>query len=142
MSAGGTAARSASLPWVLALYVAATLLHFAHNAEYLAQYPNLPDSWSRGEVYAAWGAVTALGVGGYGGYLLGYRRIGLTILGCYAALGFAGLLHYTRASIAHHSAMMNVTIWVEAVAGAVLLANVPLAAGGGRGGSRPRKGDS
>jgi hypothetical protein len=34
--------------------VAASLLHFAHNAQYLAQYPNLPPSWSRAEVYLAW----------------------------------------------------------------------------------------
>ena len=127
MSASGTAKRSgATLPWLFALYTAATLLHFAHNAEYLAQYPNLPASWSRGEVYAAWWGITALGLGGYGLYVFGYRKFGLTILGLYAALGFGGLLHYTRASMTHHSAMMNVTIWVEAAAGTLLLADVLL----------------
>ena len=35
----GTHARAAqTLPWVLMAYAAATLLHFAHNAQYLAQY--------------------------------------------------------------------------------------------------------
>ena len=127
MSVSGTTKRSAaSLPWLFALYAAATLLHFAHNAEYLAQYPNLPASWSRGDVYAAWYGVTALGLGGYGLYVLGYRRLGRTILGLYAALGFGGLLHYTRASMTHHSAMMNLTIWVEAAAGTLLLADVLL----------------
>lgn len=127
MSAGDIAKRGgATLPWLFALYVAATLLHFAHNAEYLAQYPNLPASWSPGEVYAAWCGLTALGLGGYGLYLFGYRKFGLTILGLYAALGFGGLLHYTRASMTHHSAMMNLTIWVEAAAGALLLADVLL----------------
>ena len=127
MSASGIIKRSsASLPWLFALYAAATLLHFAHNAEYLAQYPNLPTSWSRAEVYVAWCCVTALGLVGYGLYSLGHRRIGLTILGLYAALGFGGLLHYTRAPMAHHSATMNVTIWAEAAAGTLLLANVVL----------------
>jgi len=42
----------------------------------------------------------------------------------YACLGFGGLLHYTRAPLAHHSAMMNLTIWTEAVTGALLLAKV------------------
>jgi hypothetical protein len=68
----------------------------------------------------------ALGLVGYGLYARGHRNIGLTILGLYAALGFGGLLHYTRAPMAHHSAMMNVTIWAEAVAGTLLLANVML----------------
>ena len=54
MTAGGTFRRAnQTLPWVLILYAAATLLHFAHNAEYLAQYPNLPVSWSRADVYVA-----------------------------------------------------------------------------------------
>jgi len=114
----------AGLLWTFALYAAATLLHFAHNAEYLAQYPNLPASWTPGEVYAAWFCVTALGVGGYALYGLWRRKIGLTVLGVYALLGFGGLLHYTRAPIGHHSPMMNLTIWAEAVAGALLLANV------------------
>ena len=66
----------------------------------------------------------ALGVVGYGVYTLGPRKVGLTILGAYAVLGFGGLLHYTRAPMAHHSRMMNVTIWAEATAGTLLLANV------------------
>jgi hypothetical protein len=127
MSVSGTIkGSSASLPWLFALYAAATLLHFAHNAQYLAQYPNLPTSWSRAEVYAAWCCLMALGVVGYGLYALGHRNIGLTVLGLYAVLGFGGLLHYTRAPMAHHSAMMNVTIWTEAAAGTLLLADVVL----------------
>jgi len=112
------------LPWILILYAAATLLHFAHNAEYLAQYPNLPASWSRVDVYAAWSFLTALGVAGYVLYLRDHRVSGLTFLAAYAGLGFGGLLHYTRASMAHHSAIMNVTIWAEAAAAALLLVNV------------------
>ena len=127
MSASATDTRSrASLPWLFALYAAATLLHFTHNAEYLAHYPNLPASWSRAEVYAAWSCVMALGLIGYRLYSLGHRSIGLTVLGLYAALGLGGLLHYTRAPMAHHSAMMNVTIWAEASTGTLLLTNVVL----------------
>jgi hypothetical protein len=126
---GTTKRSSAILPWFFGLYAVATLLHFAHNAEYLAQYPNLPSSWSRAEVYAAWYCVTALGLVGYGLYALGLRNVGLAILGVYAALGFDGLLHYTRAPIAHHSTMMNLTIWSEAAAGTLLLANVVMLSG-------------
>jgi hypothetical protein len=105
-------------------YAAATLLHFVHNAQYLAQYPNLPASWSATDVYLAWCCITALGVVGYAAYLREHRSFGLTLLALYAGLGFAGLLHYTRASIAHHSVMMNVTIWTEAGAATLLLINV------------------
>lgn len=125
VSLGGKLERAGeTLPWLFALYAAATLLHFAHNAEYLTQYPNLPPSWSRADVYAAWGCAMALGLLGYGLYLFGHRDMGLTLLGLYAALGYGGLLHYTRAPMTHHSSMMNVTIWAEAVAGSLLLANV------------------
>ncbi len=121
---------AALLPWILALYAAATLLHFAHNAHYLARYPNLPASWSGASVYAAWGALTALGVLGFGLYATGARRSGRSLLGLYALLGFGGLLHYTRAPLADHSAMMNATIWAEAAAGTLLLVNVVMLGGG------------
>ena len=124
MTRGRSQAALQSLPWILILYAAATLLHFAHNAEYLLQYPNLPASWSRGDVYAAWLCLTALGVAGYVLYLQDHRGLGLTFLALYAGLGFGGLLHYTRASIAHHSATMNVTIWTEAAAATLLLINL------------------
>ena len=119
--AGAQVARQA-LPWLL-LYAAASFLHFAHNAEYLSEYPNLPRSWSRADVYAAWCAITALGVAGYLLYR-GGRRLGLALLGLYATLGFAGFLHYARAPVSHHTAGMNLTIWVEAAAAALLLVSV------------------
>lgn len=116
--------RSQALPWVFILYAATTLLHFAHNAQYLTQYPHLPPSWTQAEVYGAWCCLMAVGLLGLGLYRSGRRRTGLSVLGLYALSGFGGLLHYTRAPMTYHSAMMNVTIWAEAVAGALLLANV------------------
>ena len=112
------------MPALLALYASASLLHFTHNAEYLARYPNLPASWTRADVYLAWCGVTALGLLGYVLYRIGYPRLGLLLLAVYGGLGFAGLLHYTRASIAHHSAAMNFTIWAEAAAAALFLISV------------------
>jgi hypothetical protein len=112
------------MPWLFVLYAAASLLHFTHNAEYLAQYPNLPASWTRAAVYLAWCSVTAVGLFGFVLYRTGYRRLGLTVLATYGALGFVGLLHYSRAPMAHHSAAMNVTIWAEVAAAAVFLIDV------------------
>jgi hypothetical protein len=128
MTPRATERASRALLWSLILYGAASLLHFAHNAEYLAQYPNLPAFWSRGDVYVAWCCVTTLGVVGYLLHLRGNRSLGLALLALYAALGFGGLLHYTRAPLAHHSTMMNVTILTEALAAALLLASLVIVA--------------
>ena len=61
---------------------------------------------------------------GYVLYRSGLPRVGLTLLAIYGGVGFDGLLHYTRAPVAHHSAAMNFTIWVEVAAAAVFLINV------------------
>jgi hypothetical protein len=126
------------LPWLLLLYAAASFLHFAHNAEYLAQYPNLPSSWSRSQVYLAWCVISAFGILGYVLYLRGRRLLGLSLLALYSSLGFAGLLHYTRAPFGHHSAMMNITIWTEVAAAALLFVDVMVLASTGDRPSAPQ----
>lgn len=122
-----TAPRSLSgraLPGLLVLYCIAGFVHFAHNAEFLPDYPNLPAWLTRVQVYAVWIGITALGVLGYCLVLAGRRLVGLGILAIYAAIGFDGLLHYTRAPFAAHTGTMNLTIWSEVVAAALLLAAV------------------
>jgi uncharacterized membrane protein len=106
------------------LYLAASLLHFAHNAEYLSDYPNLPLSLTRGDIYLAWFGLAALGIAGYVLYRIGWQLSGLCLLGTYAVFGFDGLLHYTRAPVEAHSAAMNFTIWFEVVIAALLLCAV------------------
>jgi hypothetical protein len=113
-----------ALPWLLILYGAASFLHFAHNAEYLGHYPNLPSSWSRADVYVAWCCVTAIGVVGLVLYRRWHGRTGLVLLALYGALGFAGLLHYGRAPLSHHTAAMNLTIWAEVAAATLLLIDI------------------
>ena len=116
-------ARRGTLAFLLA-YAAASLLHFAHNAEYLKDYPNLPASWTRGDVYLAWLAQAAVGLGGYVLLRAGWQRTGLALIGAYALTGFLGLAHYYVAPIAAHTLAMNATIGLEAVAAALLLAAV------------------
>ena len=93
---------SAWLDGLLLLYAAASLLHFVHNAEYLADYPNLPTWLSRADVYLVWLALAAIGAAGWALYRFGQRLAGLLLIGTYAAVGFDGLLHYTRAPLAAH----------------------------------------
>ncbi len=113
-----------TLAILVVLYAAASLLYFTHNAEYLAHYPNLPPSWTSAEVYLAWGAVTVPGILGFALCRRGRRRIGLALLALYALLGFAGLLHYTRAPWSQHSVAMNLTIGLEVACAACLLLHV------------------
>ena len=104
--------------------MAATLLHHVHNAEYLADYPNLPASLTRSSVYAAWLAEALFGVAGFILFAKGWKRTGLALLGIYALYALGGLAHYYLAPVGAHSLAMNATIWLEAGTGALLLAAV------------------
>ncbi len=108
--------------WSLAaLYAAASLVHFAHNAEYIAFYPSMPSWLTREHVYLAWLAVAS--VGALGWLLIRVKRpaLGLLVLGAYGALGLGGLAHYTLALCSEHTLAANLTIWAEASAGLALL---------------------
>jgi hypothetical protein len=104
-----------------AAYCIASLAHFVHNAEYLAQYPNLPPWLSRSKVYAAWLEITAVGVLGLAFIRGRYAVPGLVLLAAYAAFGFDGLGHYALAPVSAHTPAMNLSIGLEVAAAAALL---------------------
>ncbi len=102
-------------------YFFTSLGHFAHNAVFICEYPNLPAWLTSAKVYAAWAVITAVGAGGL---LLIRRRwvaTGLLLVAVYAALGFDGLGHYAVAPMAFHTWGANVTILSEVAAAALLL---------------------
>ena len=108
--------------WSLAaFYTVASLVHFAHNAEYIAFYPGMPSWLTREHVYLAWLAVVS--VGALGWLLIRFKRpgFGLLVLGDYGALGLDGMAHYTLALYSEHTFAANLTIWAEASAGLALL---------------------
>ncbi|MGJ7524729.1 hypothetical protein [Variovorax sp. GB1P17] len=108
--------------WVLAaVYFVASLAHFAHNAEFIAFYPNMPAWLTRESVYLAWLAITSLGVAGLLVARLGLHALGVVLVGAYGALGLDGLAHYTLALCSEHTLATNITIWSEAVSGLVLM---------------------
>ena len=85
--------------WLLAgAYCLASLAHFAHNAEYIAFYPNMPAWLTREQVYLVWLAITAVGAVGIALARLGWRATGLACLAVYGALGLDGLGHYALAA--------------------------------------------
>jgi len=118
------ARRSNALMVLGVVYAVASLIHFAHNAEYLSAYPNLPAWLTRAQVYVAWLAITAIGAIGYALHRRGGTLLGLVLIGVYAAIGLDGLLHYDRAPFAEHTAAMNGTILFEVAAAACLLVTV------------------
>ena len=65
--------------------------------------------------------VAAVGVLGYLLYSRVSRVAGLMTISAYAVLGFGGLDHYAVAPVSAHTVAMNLTILLEAVAGAALL---------------------
>lgn len=111
---------------LLALYFIAGLAHFVHNAEYLADYPNMPPSVTRASVYAVWFGQTAIGVLGIVLAVLRRRVAAAVLVGVYGALGLDGLLHYTLALSSEHTWVANLTIWSEASLGLLLLLAVAL----------------
>ncbi len=105
---------------LLLTYGSASLFHHVHNAEFLAEYPNMPTWLSPAQVYAAWFGVTLVGAVGYLLVRRGSQLAGLLVIAGYAALGFDGLGHYGLAPLSAHTVTMNLTIWLE-VATALLL---------------------
>jgi hypothetical protein len=106
---------------LVAAYFLTSLGHFAHNAEFICEYPNLPAWLTRAKVYVAWLAITSVGLVGF--ILIKNKLIpaGLLLVATYAALGFDGLGHYAVAPMELHTLGANVTILSEVAAAALLL---------------------
>jgi hypothetical protein len=106
---------------LLGLYFAASLAHFAHNAEFIAFYPSMPQGLTREKVYLAWLAVSGVGLAAIGSARAGWQVIAALLLAAYGALGLDSLAHYTLDLCSEHTLATNLTIWLEVVAGVALL---------------------
>lgn len=112
------------LPALLLIYGLASLIHFVHNAEFLTDYPNLPASWSRGDIYSAWIILTLVGIGGWVLVVRGFARLGFLLLAVYAVFGMDSLGHYVLAPMSEHTLAMNTTILLEVTTAALVLMEV------------------
>lgn len=106
--------------FLLALYCCASFVHFAHNAEYIAFYPNMPLWITRENVYWVWLTITAVGIAAIAASSLGWRVVAALLLIVYGSLGLDGLGHYALALCSQHTLAMNFTIWFEVAAGTIL----------------------
>ena len=110
--------------WALAgLYCVASIAHFAHNAEYISLYPNMPGWLTREHVYLAWLAITGVGFIGAVLAAVGWRIRAALSFALYGAFGVDALGHYTLAPCSEHTLVMNATIWFETLAGIMLAAS-------------------
>jgi hypothetical protein len=105
--------KNRTLTALLVAFFIASLIHFVHNAEFLADYPGLPKTWTRGGVYGAWAAMTAIGVAGWLITESRFRLLGLALIAICSVFGFDSIGHYWLAPVAAHSIAMNVTIMLE-----------------------------
>jgi hypothetical protein len=106
---------------LLVVFFAANLIHFVHNAEYIAYYPGIPSWLTREKVYLAWIAGASVGLLGLLVSRTKLRILGLALVATYGALGIDGLAHYTLALCSDHTLATNLTIWFEVLAGLSLL---------------------
>jgi len=114
---------------VVGVYCVASLVHFSHNAEYIAFYPNMPTWLTRENVYLAWLAITGVGIIGAVLGAAGWPMTAALFLALYGAFGLDGLGHYALALCSEHTLAMNFTIWFEALAGLSLAASASWFAG-------------
>jgi len=112
---------SKALPYLLVAFAMASLIHFIHNAEFLGDYPGLPQTWTRAGVYGAWIGMTMIGLVGWLLIRADYHVIGFVLLAVYALCGTDSLGHYLVAPLSAHTAGMNATILLEVAAAALLL---------------------
>lgn len=117
------------MPYFLVVYCAASFLHFSHNAIFLESYPNMPAWLTPLGVWAAWLAVTVVGIVGYLLLRAGYQWRGLLLISVYAALGLDSLSHYGLAPFSTHTFTMNLTILLDAGAALLVLTGVAMIAG-------------
>jgi hypothetical protein len=107
---------------LLVAYGVASLVHFIHNAEFLADYPGMPSSWTREGVYLVWLAMSLIGVVGWLLASRGFQVAGLLLVALYAVCGLDSLGHYVLAPLSAHTMAMNSTILLEVTAAALVLA--------------------
>jgi hypothetical protein len=112
--------KNRTLSALLIAFFIASLIHFIHNAEFLADYPGLPKTWTRGGVYGAWAAMTVIGVVGWIVARTRFQLLGLALIAVCSLFGFDSIGHYFVAPVAAHSMAMNVTILLEVACAIVL----------------------
>lgn len=105
---------------IAALYGLCTFAHFAHNAEFLAYYPNLPDEFTREVIYLLWMGLSTVGMVALPVYMLGRCITALLLLALYGLLGLSCLAHYSVGAVDEHTLTANLLILFQGLSGLAL----------------------
>ncbi|MFO7306182.1 MAG: hypothetical protein C0P74_011755 [Gammaproteobacteria bacterium] len=105
----------------LIVYAGASLFQHVHNALFLSVHSALPSRLSVLNVYAAWAAMSVIGLAGYVLLRQKYLAPALIALVIYGACGLDGLAHYVVAEFSAHPVMMHAAILLETVSGIILI---------------------
>ena len=113
--------KTGTITALVAAHVVSSAAHFADNATRFAGYHDEATLiLNPTTVVVAWVVQTAFGLAGLRLFTRGHRS-GRLMLMVYAALGFAGLLHYLAPPSHAMDVWMHVLIALEATTGLVLL---------------------
>jgi hypothetical protein len=102
------------------IYGLASFVHFAHNAAFAADYPNLPGWITPSIVIATWLSISCIALLAWLALRAGARGLGLCLLAVYAMFGFDAFAHYGLAPLDAHSFAMNATICFEGASACAL----------------------
>lgn len=101
------------LKWLLFATVLGSILHYADNLLFFAEYPEPP--WiNRSMIDAFWFAMTPLAWLGYRLIKAGSRNAGALVLMGYVACNLLALGHYRYAPMCSVAPRINAFIWLEA----------------------------
>ena len=105
----------------LGVSIASTAIHYTDNYLYVDEYPQ-PDYINRELIVLAWFLLTLVGIAGYLFYRDGKPAAAVAYLLVYSYTGLSSLGHYAFGDMGEFSTKMHVLIWMDGIAGLVVVA--------------------
>jgi hypothetical protein len=97
-----------------------TSIHYTDNAICISQYPE-PEWFTVSGVYLTWVVLTLIGLAGYWLYTQEKLWLAYFCLIIYSITGLSSPTHYFYGVMSDFSLKMHLFIWLDAIAGAILL---------------------
>ncbi|MGL5803922.1 MAG: hypothetical protein ACRC2R_05460 [Xenococcaceae cyanobacterium] len=112
--------RSKTLLVILIINILITSFHYIDNAISLSKYPE-PDWITGSGVYMTWAILTIVGLVGYWLYRQNKLWLAYFCLGIYSITGLSSPTHYFYGAMSDFSVKMHALIWLDAIAGALIV---------------------
>lgn len=105
---------------ILIASIVITSIHYTDNAIFIDKYPE-PQWITTFGIYLTWSAMSILGIIGYWLYSQGKRWLSYCCLGIYSLTGLSSPMHYFYGGMSEFSLKMHTFIWLDFVAGALVI---------------------